>query len=89
MVIKFLQVSFKASSRWSILLTKNVAFINVFDHAGNCGKIDGISKIRDSINNLKAYQKYQNGFVIFDAESNFEHIYPVFTLLSFFNFVKK
>ncbi len=41
------------------------------------------------MNNLKAYQKYQNGF-IFDAESNFDHIfYPVFIPLSFFSFVKK
>ncbi len=29
--------------------------------------IDRISKTRDLINNLKAYQRYQNGFVIFDA----------------------
>ncbi len=27
------------------------------------------------MNNLKEYQKYQNGFVIFDAELNLEHIY--------------
>ncbi len=51
--------------------------------------IDETSKTPDSFNNLKEYQKYQNGFVIFDAESNFEHIYPLFTLLSFLNFVKK
>ncbi len=51
--------------------------------------IDWISKTRDSINNLKKYQKYQYSFVIFDAESNIEHICLVFTLLSFFNFVKK
>ncbi len=51
--------------------------------------IDGVSKTQDSINNLKEHRKYQNGFVIFDVESNFEYIYPVFTLLSFFNFFKK
>ncbi len=49
---------------------------------GNCDKnIDEISKTRHSINNLTEYQKYQTGFVLFDAESNFEYIYPVFTLL--------
>ncbi len=42
--------------------------------------IDGISKTQDSINNLRAYQKYQNSFVIFDTESNFEHIYPVYLI---------
>ncbi len=26
----------KAGSRWSILLTRNVAFVNVIDHVGNC-----------------------------------------------------
>ncbi len=41
--------------------------------------IDGISKTRDSIHNLKEYQKYQNSFVIFDADSNFEHIYQMFS----------
>ncbi len=51
--------------------------------------INEISKIQGSINNLKVYQKYQNSFVIFDAESNFDHIYSVVTLLSFFSFVKK
>ncbi len=49
--------------------------------------IDGASKARDSINNLKDRQKYWNSFVVFDGESNFEHIYPLFTLLSFFNIV--
>ncbi len=52
-------------------------------------KIDGISKTLYSNNNLTERQKYQTGFVIFDAESNFEHIHPVFTLLSFFSFVRK
>ncbi len=51
--------------------------------------IDEISKIRDSINNLEVYQKYHNDFIICDAESNFEHIYPTFTSLSFLSFVKK
>ncbi len=49
--------------------------------------IDGISKTQHSINNLIEHQKYRTRFVIFDAESNFEHIYPVFTPLSFFSFV--
>ncbi len=38
--------------------------------------IDEISKSQDLTDNLKDYRKYQNSFVIFDAESNFEHIYP-------------
>ncbi len=39
--------------------------------------MDGISKTQKSIVNLKEYQKYQNSFVSFDAESNFEQIYNV------------
>ncbi len=69
--------------------------VNIIDQ--KCGfrwcsaikNIDEILKIRDLINNLKAYQKYQNAFVIFDAESKFEYMCPVLTLLSFFSFVKK
>ncbi len=50
--------------------------------------INGISKTQHSINNLPEHQKYQIVFVIFNAESNFEYIYPVFTLLPFFSFVR-
>ncbi len=71
----------KAGSRRSILLIKNVAFVNVNDCIENRDKnIDVISKIRHWINNLTDHQKYQIGFVIFDAESNFEHIYRYFSL---------
>ncbi len=42
--------------------------------------IDGMSKTRRLINNLTKHQKYQTSFVTFDAESNFKHIYPMFTL---------
>ncbi len=41
--------------------------------------IDEIPKTRNSIDNLEDYQQYQNSFVIFDAESNFQHIYAVFS----------
>ncbi len=51
--------------------------------------IDRISKTGDSIYNLKVYQKYQNGFVIFDAELNFEHIYPLCLLCYHFSVLSK
>ncbi len=38
--------------------------------------IDGISETRDSINNFTVSKELE-WFYIFDAESNFEHIYPV------------
>ncbi len=44
--------------------------------------IDGISKIQNLINNLKYIKNIR-------TVSNFEHIHPLFTQLSFFSFVKK
>ncbi len=44
--------------------------------------IDGILKTRHSFNNLTEHEKYQTCF-IFGAESNFERIYPVFTVFIF------
>ncbi len=69
---------------------KNATFVNVIGHVGNCDKKYWWDlKNLTSINNLTDHQIYQTSFVIFDAESNFEYIYPVFYFVIIFQFCQK